>query len=314
VIDELPYRPGDTPPRGAGRDAAPGSRPDRADLVRGLRELGEEVADRVPVPLRAVRTVRPALPAVPWRAAAAALVIAVVVGTAMLTRARGGDAEEIGPVTGTRTTMRSAVGEVPKAATRAPALSGPSGGSGASGASGPSRTVSLAGPPGGGPTGVVVPGTARVVVHVSGHVRRPGLVRLPAGSRVWDAVAAAGGPARGARLDRLNLARPLVDGEKLTVPDADDPLTVAPGPAEAASAVPGGARAGPGGETSGAVIDLNGATLADLDTLPGVGPVLAGRIMAWRTQHGRFTRVEELGEVTGIGDKLLAQLTPLVRV
>jgi competence protein ComEA len=165
-------------------------------------------------------------------------------------------------------------------------------------------------PPGSGSGSGQGQATARVVVHVSGHVRRPGLVRLPVGSRVWDAVAAAGGAGTGARLDRLNLARPLVDGEKITVPDADDPLTVGPAPVDAQ----GVAGAGPDAATSGAPIDLNTATTADLDALPGVGPVLAGRIVAWRGQHGRFTRVEELGEVAGIGDKLLAQLTPLVRV
>jgi competence protein ComEA len=74
-----------------------------------------------------------------------------------------------------------------------------------------------------------------------------------------------------------------------------------------------GSGAGPGGAPP-APIDLNAASETDLDALPGVGPVLAGRILAWRAQHGRFTRVEELGEVSGIGDKLLAELTPLVRV
>jgi competence protein ComEA len=148
-----------------------------------------------------------------------------------------------------------------------------------------------------------------VVVHVVGRVRRPGLVRLAVGSRVSDAVIAAAGATAGARLDRLNLARPVTDGEQILVPGAQDPVPVG-GAGTAGSAGAAGGSSAP----AGAAVDLNTATSADLDGLPGVGPVLAGRILAWRAQHGRFSRVAELGEVPGIGDKLLAQLTPLVRV
>jgi competence protein ComEA len=129
---------------------------------------------------------------------------------------------------------------------------------------------------------------------------------------VWDAVTAAGGAGSGARLDRINLARPLVDGEQVLVPGPNDPLPVTAAPPVSPSA--GGTAGQPGAARSGLQVDLNSATQPELDALPGVGPVLAGRILAWRTEHGRFSRVEELGEVTGIGDKLLAQLTPLVRV
>jgi len=152
---------------------------------------------------------------------------------------------------------------------------------------------------------------AVVVVHVVGQVRRPGVQRLPVGSRVQDAVEAAGGPTRGADLARVNLARVLADGEQVQVP--------APGDPDPAVAGPGGAGSGASGTAGGAAggsrpVSVNTADLAGLDTLPGVGPVLAQRILDWRAEHGRFTSVDELGEVSGIGEKLLAQLRPLVTV
>ena len=145
-------------------------------------------------------------------------------------------------------------------------------------------------------------------VHVVGQVERAGVVRLPAGSRVEDALDAAGGPGPKADLTAVNLARALVDGEQIYVPrPGESPPQAAP----AAS----GAPAGPGGATSAggsASVNVNTADAAGLDALPGVGPVLAKRIVDWRTTNGRFTSVEQLGEVSGIGEKLLAQLTPLV--
>jgi competence protein ComEA len=145
-----------------------------------------------------------------------------------------------------------------------------------------------------------------VVVHVVGRVRHPGVRRLPAGSRVADAVQAAGGVTGRADLSLLNLARVLVDGEQVRVPAVGEQV----GPvASAGGGAAGGA--GPGG-AAGAPVPLNTADLAALDTLPGVGPVLAQRILDWRTAHGRFTSVDELGEVSGIGEKLLAQLSPRV--
>ena len=164
------------------------------------------------------------------------------------------------------------------------------------------------------PSGAVPTSTPSggVVVHVVGRVRHPGLRRLPAGSRVADAVAAAGGATGKADLAALNLARLLVDGEQVRVPAVGEPVT----PAPAAGPVPGGGGAaggnGGGAASPGAPVSLNTAGLAALDTLPGVGPVLAQRILDWRSAHGRFTSVDELGEVSGIGEKLLAQLTPLV--
>ena len=143
---------------------------------------------------------------------------------------------------------------------------------------------------------------SNLVVHVAGAVRRPGLVQLRAGARVADAVAAAGGAARNAELASVNLARPVVDGEQLVV------LARGQGPAVAAPPAAGGPAA------SGAPIDLNSATLEQLDTLPGVGPVLAQRILDWRSEHGRFGSTDELREVSGIGEATFADIKPLVRV
>jgi competence protein ComEA len=146
--------------------------------------------------------------------------------------------------------------------------------------------------------------SATLVVHVAGAVRRPGLVQLHAGARVADAVAAAGGPARNAELASVNLARPVVDGEQLVV------LARGQGPAVAAPPAAGGTATGP----SNGPIDLNSATLEQLDSLPGVGPVLAQRILDWRAQHGRFGSTDELREVSGIGEATFADIKPLVRV
>ncbi len=146
---------------------------------------------------------------------------------------------------------------------------------------------------------------AAVVVHVVGQVRAPGLQRLPPGSRVADAVAAAGGATKKADLARVNLARVLVDGEQVVVPAPGDP-----DPPGSPSAGASGGGAGAGG--AGSTVSLNTADLAGLDTLPGVGPVLAQRILDWRAEHGRFTSVDELGEVSGIGEKLMERLRPLV--
>jgi competence protein ComEA len=140
----------------------------------------------------------------------------------------------------------------------------------------------------------------RVAVHVAGRVRHPGLVQLPAGSRVQDAIRAAGGATSGADLDAINLARKLTDGEQVLVPGLGDPV---PQPAPGA--------AGPGAPS--APLDLNSATVEQLDTLPGVGEVTAGRIVAYRTAHP-FTAVDELLEVPGIGQRRFDQLKDLVTV
>ena len=184
-------------------------------------------------------------------------------------------------------------------------------------ASGGARDAPTSSAATGSPSGVgtdpAAGGSGAVVVHVVGQVRAPGLLRLAVGSRVADALEAAGGPTRGADLARVNLARLLVDGEQVQVPAPGDPDPVAVGGGTAASA-PGGGGATAGRDTGAAPrpVALNTADLTSLEALPGVGPVLAQRILEWRTQHGRFSSVDELGEVSGIGEKLLAQLTPLV--
>ena len=153
----------------------------------------------------------------------------------------------------------------------------------------------------------------RVTVHVAGAVRRPGLYRLAAGARVDDALRRAGGPARRADLTAVNLAAKLEDGRQILVPRRAPQTTAGSGAPAYAPA--GASTSGAGGSGAPAApINLNTATLEQLDTLDGVGPGIAQRIIDYREQHGGFRRVEELGEVPGIGDKRLATLTPLVTV
>jgi competence protein ComEA len=157
---------------------------------------------------------------------------------------------------------------------------------------------------------------AEIVVHVVGQVVRPGLVRLRQGARVADAVAAAGGSRPTADLAAVNLARLVVDGEQLHVPKPGEVVVgEPPGSGAAGASGTGGGQGGVargGAAGGGGVVSLNTADLAALDSLPGVGPVLAQRILDWRAEHGRFTSVDELGEVSGIGDTLLGRLRPLV--
>lgn len=196
--------------------------------------------------------------------------------------------------------------------------------------------------PGGEPTGPAVsdgpPATAvptqvpapegAVVVSVVGLVRRSGLVTLAPGARVADALDGAGGVLEGGDRDGLNLARRVADGEQILVglaPGPDGPRgprsgivgaepAAAPGAAGPAG-VPAPAAAPPGaGPAGGGPVDLNSADAAALDALPGVGPVTAAAILAWRGANGRFTSVDQLAEVDGIGPATLARLRPHVRV
>lgn len=139
---------------------------------------------------------------------------------------------------------------------------------------------------------------AAVIVDVAGKVRRPGVRTLPAGSRVVDAVRRAGGARRGVDLGSLNLARVLVDGEQIFVG----------GPVPAGGIAAGTSTRAP--DPSGALVNLNTATAEQLETLPGVGPVTAQKILDWRTAHGAFAAVDELLEVDGIGEKTLAEISP----
>ncbi|WP_427922530.1 helix-hairpin-helix domain-containing protein [Streptomyces sp. cg40] len=147
---------------------------------------------------------------------------------------------------------------------------------------------------------------AEIVVDVSGKVRKPGVHRLPAGSRVTDALRAAGGAHSGTNTEGLNLARFLVDGEQIVV-GGPTPAAV-PGAGGAAGSTGTGAVAAPG-----APVSLNTATADQLNTLPGVGPVLAQHIIDYRTRHGGFRSVDELRQVNGIGDRRFADLRELVR-
>jgi competence protein ComEA len=144
---------------------------------------------------------------------------------------------------------------------------------------------------------------APLIVDVVGKVRQPGIVTLPKGSRVYEAIQAAGGLKGRVDTTSLNMARELADGEQVLVGlEAAEPGATAPGS-------PSG-EPGPGG----AKVNLNTATLEQLDTLPGVGPVTAQAILAWRESHGRFASVDDLLDVKGIGDATLAELRELVVV
>lgn len=164
----------------------------------------------------------------------------------------------------------------------------------------------------------------QVVVQVVGQVRRPGVVTLRSGARVQDAVAAVGGALPTADLAAVNLARVITDGKQIQVPRPGQVMvspaggpggaaggTGGSGPATGAAGAAGAGAAGAGGK---GVLNLNTADATALDALPGVGPVLAQRILDWRTRNGRFTSVDELGEVSGIGDKVLQRLRPHVSV
>lgn len=291
--------PGPEPPSGPGRDgsgelsAAPGGeRPlaqalpphpavpgpndgagrHAARSVGRVASLGGWVQDRLPAPLQGrVRIGAPHL-------AALAVLVAAVMAVLAWSSVRASDPGDLVPARSLTPPDREASAPLvtPKAM---PA-----------GASAPSTPSSA----------------AEVVVDVAGKVRRPGIVRLPAGSRVVDAVKAAGGPRRGANLNGLNLARVLVDGEQVVV-GVPAPAGVVAGAASAAGA---GAGAGP----PGALVNINTATQDQLETLPGIGPVTAQAILQWRTDNGAFSAVDELLEVSGIGEATLADLAPFVTV
>ncbi|KDN74285.1 DNA-binding protein [Streptomyces olindensis] len=174
-----------------------------------------------------------------------------------------------------------------------------------SGQAGEERTPSAPGAS----AGPVEAGAAEIVVDVGGKVREPGIHRLPAGSRVADALSAAGGVKPGTDTDGLNRARFLVDGEQVIVGGP----APAPGAGAGGAPVGGPAGAAAGGATPVAPVSLNTATPDQLDTLPGVGPVLAQHIIDYRTRHGGFRTVDELREVNGIGDRRFADLRNLVR-
>lgn len=227
------------------------------------------------------------------------LVLAIVLAGVAFVRARPHEAA-VGPVVVT-TASPGAGAAVPTPVPADPAVASRA----AAGSGSPAPSASVAAP------------TASIVVHVIGKVRRPGVVRVPPGARVMDAITAAGGAAKGADLSTLNLARLVSDGEQIAV---DVPSTA--GGSGAAPALPGsgtgsgdGAGVGSGAAGPGTVVvDLNAADLTVLESLPGVGPVLAQRILDFRTENGRFTRIDELKDVKGIGAKTFADIEPHVTV
>lgn len=152
------------------------------------------------------------------------------------------------------------------------------------------------------PTPAATTPAPAVLVHVLGAVKEPGIVELAQGSRVADAIAAAGGLSGSADPGELNLAAVVDDGSQVVIGTKGKPRGEVNG--DTASA----------GTTGSATVSLNTATLEQLDTLPGVGPVTAQKILDWREQHGRFTAVSELQEIDGIGPKTYADIAPNVRV
>ena len=241
---------------------------------------------------------------VPVRAAVAAASLAFVVVAAvvvLLLRSGGGgggvEIGESGPLVSTSVASPSAAGtglasgEASVPGSVSAADPGVTSLAGASGAAGQSR------------------------VYVVGQVRKPGVVSLGSDARVQDAIEAAGGATARADLARINLARKVVDGERILVPKPGQKIEEDPAiDGSAGAAGGGGTGSGAVAGAPGAPVDLNTATVTELDALPGVGPVLAGRIVEWRQANGRFTTVDDLNEVSGIGDATMEKLRPMVRV
>jgi competence protein ComEA len=167
--------------------------------------------------------------------------------------------------------------------------------------SGPATSVSVRAGPAASPSAMTSGSAAVLIVDVAGKVRRPGIYRLALGSRVDDAIRAAGGVLSGVDLATVNLAAVLVDGQQVAVG-----VPAAPGGAAGTSHA--------AGSTGGGPVRLNTATIDQLETLPGVGPVLAQHILDWRAAHGGFASVAQLDDVPGIGTTKFAELRPLVTV
>lgn len=169
-----------------------------------------------------------------------------------------------------------------------------------------SRTVIDAPRPSSSPGAVPVGASAELYVHILGAVERPGLYRFTEGDRAIDAIAAAGGYTADADRAQLNLARFLSDGEQIYIPTTKESAARGAGGAPGSSGAPGPGSTGK--------VNLNTADAAALETLPRVGPALAARILAWREANGRFTSIEDLMSVSGIGEKTFAGLKDLVTI
>lgn len=283
-VDPAPTAP-PAPPEPVWSSPAAGTVPVPGRHASRRVDIGTAVAlarlgDLVPEPLRGRAGLAPVHVAV-----VLTLVVVGLVGTCWVLVARAPQTEEVAS---------------PRSAALGPRDAGTAAGDGDE-PTGPAGLPTGSGSPGTpGSGGGTAGAPAEVVVDVAGKVRRPGIVVLPVGSRVVDALEAAGGPRRGVSTHGLNLARLLVDGEQLLVG-----VAAVPGDPAATGPVPGTSA---GGAPAGGLVSLNGATLEQLDTLPGVGPVTAQAILDWRTEHGAFTSVEELLEVDGIGDVTLEKL------
>lgn len=175
------------------------------------------------------------------------------------------------------------------------------------------------------------PAQGKLTVHVVGEVKRPSVVEVNAGSRVIDAVKAAGGLTSAAVTKNVNLAQPLTDGQQVVIPNQEASEKMMAGGAASSAGAPanggeltggtvgsngGGVDGGRSGGTgsAGGLINLNSASVSELQTLPRVGPVMAQRIIDFRTQHGPFTSPEQLDDIPGIGPAMLEALLPLVTV
>lgn len=303
--------------RAASGPTAGSERPDGPDGHAGGRHTVAEPA---------ARSTGWRLSGVPAGAAVAAVVLAVVAGVLLLGGGPGGTDEVMVGPTATSSGQPDAGAEgggaegAGSGVAAAPDVPPPAGVGPVDAASAVAGPVL---PPGSAAPLVPPPGPAGpLVVHVDGAVSRPGVVTVPAGSRVSDAVEAAGGVTAAADTRLVNLARLLVDGELVVVPLPGEEVPVvagAVGPGPAAGPVTGGtatggAAGGSPGARSGAPVDLNAADAAALDALPGIGPVLAERIVSHRDEVGPFGSVEDLESVSGIGPSVLTAVRDLVTV